>query len=403
MRSIQWASEATHWSEWNAISWAVLVDSVLRGNGASEALPKAFQAAERFPEDSGSQNLLGHVLMRSRRLVEAKAQYTSSMTWFPEDPHAWGGLAEVHKHLRDLESGERVYEDALERFPGNSVLMLGLAAVLRLQGGREREAREIVSNVLAAEPQNARARKELERSQGAEGRIAATEIDSYEGAAAGAAPFLDNLQQVRFLRRWTKYVQDDDVELLRAQTRVHLSDSLNDGRSPLAAERVLLTLEEVGPEIAVAEAEAALRLLPGATKLQYALARAMRGEGGIETRHAYSREREARLVRPLQAMVLQGKDVHALVSLTSFRAVASMHDGVPWTESATARLRVLAGDRQEQRGASGFGEWWSAQVGSTIQGNAPSLELDTCVTRAGSAHTLLDDLEEQFVNRIVSA
>jgi len=397
--ALQWASDAVDAASWDAFTWRQLVSVQLKAVGPESAIPISLEASARFPHESSLQNQLGHVLMRARRLPEARAVYEESVELFPSDPHGWGGLAEVLKHLRVLDQAEVVYRAGVDKFPENGVLKTGLAAVLRLQGwSRRTEALELVDQVLEAAPTE-EARKERGRllHMAHEEPVAST--PEYEEPTVGAAnapkpvEVASAARNAGLLRRSALRQTGEARSSLLEQARAIVSERSE--RDPLLESERALVFLAAGNTVAAGEvASAAASAMPGSLQANYVSLRVMRSSSTIPGRQIAERWFD---------LSKQRGDARPVAEIEALRSVAPRLDE-PVSNDFTDLLGVV--DRTlESDGVNGFAGWWKAEMRSALigQDGTSTVSQESVRGRLSVNSDRIDLLEERFIDRIAAS
>jgi tetratricopeptide (TPR) repeat protein len=158
--ALRWAEEARAWEPYNAFTWTVMKDVLLRQHDIDHALLFAWIAWKRFPEDAVAANGLAEVLRAAHRDEEAERIYRDTVERFQDNAVARSGLAEVLRATQRYEEAEHLYRDTVERFQDNVVARNGLAEVLRA-ARRYEEAERVYRDTVEKFPDDVFARTGL--------------------------------------------------------------------------------------------------------------------------------------------------------------------------------------------------------------------------------------------------
>ncbi|MFR0714681.1 tetratricopeptide repeat protein [Pseudomonas putida] len=121
----------------------------------------------REPDNAMALNALGYTLAdRTTRYAEAKALIEKAHQLTPDDPAVLDSLGWVNYRLGNLDEAERYLRQAFERFPDHEVAA-HLGEVLWANGKR-REARQVWSKALQAQPDSTVLRQTVLRLTGSE-------------------------------------------------------------------------------------------------------------------------------------------------------------------------------------------------------------------------------------------
>ncbi|MFY9821582.1 MAG: tetratricopeptide repeat protein [Thermoanaerobaculia bacterium] len=152
-RALQWAEMAVSWEPWDAYSWNILTQARWKARGAEAGLSLAWEAVERFPENSVARNGLAEILKSVGHLAEAEAVYRQAMTELPTNDVTRNGLAGLLKEVGRLAEAESVYRQTMRDFPSNTYARNGLAEILK-EAGRLDEAELVYRQTIAELPTN---------------------------------------------------------------------------------------------------------------------------------------------------------------------------------------------------------------------------------------------------------
>jgi tetratricopeptide (TPR) repeat protein len=102
----------------------------------------------------------GRALAALNRGAEAQAEVFEALRMDPYNLPSYGALVEVLRKTGDFDAGQRLFSEALGRFPGSALIRLSHADLLFFHGDRDKAVQECQS-VLAREPDNSDALRRL--------------------------------------------------------------------------------------------------------------------------------------------------------------------------------------------------------------------------------------------------
>ena len=355
---------------------------------SNEALPLAWDAVERFPEDAYAWNELGQVLRRTGQLGEA----------------------------------EQVLHDAIQRFPGSGVAPIGLASLLRLQN-RTHEALELCEAVLRrgieryrtdALAEKGRILEQMQRPEAAQETF--EKVRRPSGRPPDRRERAAMVSEARFLRRWARSVESAGAgpspEELRSRAEGLLEEAIqtcpHDVRALTERALLLADLERYAETRDLLSG--ALSDFPAGSGLDYAMARVEREQARRDGR-PFDEEALRSLVDPLYAMASLNPAYYPLTGLGEGRAYLALTNGQAVRDGAVrsfSRLAKWIRRRLPGRGdEKGFDSWWSESVsravfeGSHIDKDLSERDVDIISDNLSRNACWVDVLEEDLTNRLV--
>lgn len=139
-----------------------------RQKDESEAMQQLQELARRFPGSSSISLMMGQVKEHHGHKKDAIAYYEESVSKNTRNPIYLIKLAEARRKAGDIEQAIRLYRQLVKESPDFSSAKIGLARCLKQQDPGSTEARQLVSNVLTANPYDSEGlamQKELQSSR----------------------------------------------------------------------------------------------------------------------------------------------------------------------------------------------------------------------------------------------
>ncbi len=146
--------EFTRLEPWNARGWeflAVLYYQDQKYDSCAAVLEEAFV---KTTKDAGLLSLYGNALNQMGRLEEAVPPLEEAAQINPGDLNTIVTLAIVYDNLKRFSELDSLYETALNRFPGNALLLNNYSYSLSERAVRLQEALAMAEKAVAQEPQN---------------------------------------------------------------------------------------------------------------------------------------------------------------------------------------------------------------------------------------------------------
>lgn len=128
-------------------------------------------ALERQPRDAGAWTAIGHCLQQQDRLEDAVEAYQTALKLRPGHANALAGLGYTLRLMDRPDDAQVCYDAALRAAPQSHAIAVGRAA-LDVNRGRTGEAEQRYRQVLAADPLNVPAHRELNEMLWQMGRTA---------------------------------------------------------------------------------------------------------------------------------------------------------------------------------------------------------------------------------------
>ncbi len=120
-----------------------------------QAAAEAYAAGTRvLPEDGGLWSWLGVALQQQNKNREAIAAFLKAIEYDPVNINALSSLPVIYESEGDFKRSDSIYTVALERLPGNALLLNNFAYSLSERSLRLKEAEEMARKALQKEPDN---------------------------------------------------------------------------------------------------------------------------------------------------------------------------------------------------------------------------------------------------------
>jgi arylsulfatase A-like enzyme/Flp pilus assembly protein TadD len=263
-------------AEFDSKDWENLVSALLLLNRTEEALALTGQALSEFPWQRELQVLRGEALERAGRLDEALKAYTTAVELRPEDPENYWRRGTVALKLGDREGAERDFRESLAR---NGTFENGRLALARLlsETGRPAEAIELLGEAESASTKAALAEAFLASSRFDEARALLEEALALEPENTRALALLGP-------------VYGRAGELPRAARTLEKAIALGETSPDIRRNLALVYLQQGKLPQAVAELQKASQDAPSDASIWFSLGNAfLRGRNGGRAAEAFER------------------------------------------------------------------------------------------------------------------
>ncbi|KAK4535234.1 hypothetical protein CDCA_CDCA04G1259 [Cyanidium caldarium] len=166
------AQQALQVDRFSAAAWCAAGNAFSLHRDPDTAIAFFLRAAQTDPECAYACTLAGHEYMYKDDFESAILCYQDALARNPRHYNAWFGMGQIYQRQEQYRTAERHYRLALRIHPHSSMLWYHLAHVIRLGGGRHREALQALERALAENPKNPVAQFELGKLHFEMGRLA---------------------------------------------------------------------------------------------------------------------------------------------------------------------------------------------------------------------------------------
>jgi tetratricopeptide (TPR) repeat protein len=224
------------------------VFTAMQKGRTGEALDRAAELVQDWPENAEFQTLLGRIALQLERYDTARSAFLTAQELSPENTETYIDLARIEIATGNVAAAKSQLMGGLDRQPGNAGLMVTLGRIAAGSGEYEdaltwfTEAAE--ANPNAFEPRNLLARLHMEQGDFFE-RASNLDIGRYEYRINAAATYvaLDKLAEAeRVLKR------RNEVPLDNAKASIFLAIVKSRQGDPEAAMAIAKQLQETYPE-----------------------------------------------------------------------------------------------------------------------------------------------------------
>lgn len=425
--ALQLSSRARELDPWSVYSWTIFERCVFSVRGAEHAVPVAWEAVERFPDNVFCWQELGYFLKESDRFDLAEEVWYETLERFPQNEPARNSLAalllqrgrvdeaghllavlmsedpssdttatwiEFLRRSSRLDEAESAARQEIESGRATAVVCGRLIATLR-DAGRPEEAREALEQASQRFP--------------ADGPYLLAKLEGPSSAPDSPDQSLQRpvapAREASVLRRRLRRLSETgiDVEAQRLELESFIEENL---RSPTQSvvQRSLLDVDAGEVERAICTVEQGLREIGRSTDLLYVRARAARTQAKAK-RLGYTTENYRQLLEPFTELRERAVSTRTLRDLGAVRAAHALSDGQPLAQLKFDTLLRLDSSTKtfakQLDGAEGdFHKWFRGNLKRLIAEELDQVSVEDADRALTRNARKLDGLEEDFMRRL---